>query len=82
MKKELIERISNIKNQYGKSKTDIINKALEMGLNEIELYYQIEKKFFTDQKKSVDKKYSKLNVGEDAKPQNLTSSPVALQHEC
>jgi predicted DNA-binding protein len=83
MKPEIITRIAELAVKYNKKKTNVIGKALEMGLNELELYYQMEQKFFTNQKKKIDKRIKELNKtsDEESPAKNLPQNEVAQKPE-
>jgi len=87
IKPEANEIIENLMKNYGKNKSEIVDKALEFGLYEIRLYYQMEQKFDNNfsikHKKDINKRYPKINVGKDAKPplKFIQTSPSSLLHK-
>jgi len=82
MDKEIISRIAELKEEYGNSKSDIINKALQLGLNELELYLKMEQKFFFDREKAVKEKYQLLDKYEFVCTDCIDSGAKELCQDC
>ncbi len=59
MEPELKKRIDKIAIKYKKTKTDVYEKSIRMGLNELEHYYKMEIEYFD--KLKLNKKTQKKN---------------------